>query len=399
MPAPPKACPPFYGYEQIPRESWDVAPWNRWTFQHMREQMPTTRVWRGAGPAAPLECALRDLGGIEFECDVGRLTVRDWLGSSDTDGFLVLHHGRVVTELYFNCMARATPHSVQSVSKSIVGSVAGTLSARGVLCPAAAVTDYLPELGNTAYRGATVQQVLDMSTGVRWDENYTSLDSNVARMDAASGWKVRRDASWPRSMWELLPTLTEQECPHGSEFRYRSIETDVLAFVLQRATGRPLADLVSSELWAPLGAEEDGFFTVDPAGFACACGGFNATLRDLGRFARLLAEGGTQAGREILPASWFADTRRGAPAVFAGEYLETLPTGGYRNQFWLERPGQGPVLARGAFGQLVYADPEAGFAAVKLSCWPVFVDGVRTRTALAAIRAIRTELAGALAAS
>ena len=120
--------------------------------------------------------------------------------------------------------------------------------------PTAPVTRYLPELEATAYRGATVQHVLDMTSGVLFDETYTALDSHMAKLDAAAGWKDRRDESWPRTVWELVLSLTELECPHGQSFRYRSIETDVLAFVLQRVTGLPLAELVSREIWVPIGA-------------------------------------------------------------------------------------------------------------------------------------------------
>ncbi|RVI14550.1 class C beta-lactamase-related serine hydrolase [Sinorhizobium meliloti] len=304
--------------------------------------------------------------------------------------FLTVPDGKIVAERYLNSMTPHTQHLSQSVAKSVVGTVAGILIGRGVVDPAASVTHYLPELEATAYRGATVQHVLDMTSGVVFDETYTALDSHMAQLDVASGWKDRWNPSWPTNVWNLILSLKDLECPHGTSFRYRSIETDVLSFVLQRAANSPLAELVSRELWAPMGAEEDAYFTVDAAGYALGDGGFNATLRDYARFALLHLRGGEVNGKRIVSNEWLAGTRFGAdPALFGGIYQEVLPAGAYHNQFWIEDTARGVYLARGVFGQLIYIDPAADFAAVLLSSWPEFVSTTRTRTALSAVRAIR----------
>ncbi len=377
----------------IPRPDWDRAPWNRWTFQHVREMVPTTQVWRGLGPASPLPENLQEIDAIGFEVDGRSDTIGGFLHSSYADGMLVLHRGKVVAERYLNGMTPRTPHLSQSVAKSVVGTVAGILIGRGLVDPAAPVTHYLPELEATAYRGARVQHVLDMTSGVVFDETYTALDSHMAQMDVACGWKERTDPNWPGHVWELILSLKASECAHGASFRYRSIETDVLSFILQRAAATPLAELVSRELWAPMGAQEDAYFTVDPAGYALGDGGFNATLRDYARFALLHLGGGVIDGRRIVPAAWIGETRTGArPDLFGGVYHEVLPEGAYHNQFWVEDSKRRAYMARGVFGQLIYIDPEAEFAAVILSSWPEFINVRRTRTALAAVRAIRGAL-------
>ncbi len=390
---PPFRSPAASGRPIISRQDWDRAPWNRWSFQHVREVVPTIEVRRGPGPATPLPVDLQDIDAIAFEGQGN--TVGDFLGTNYVDGLLVLHRGKVVAERYLNGMTAQTQHLSQSVAKSIVGTVAGILIGRGVIDPAALVTQYLPELDRTAYRGAQVQHVLDMTSGVVFDEAYTAADSHMAQLDAASGWKERRDPAWPTHVWELILSLTELECPHGASFRYRSIETDVLAFVMQRASGMPLAELVSRELWAPMGAEEDAYFTVDPAGYALGDGGFNATLRDYGRFALMHLHGGEIGGRRIVPAEWIAATRfTGDPSLFGGIYHDVLPEGAYHNQFWIEDTARGAYMARGVFGQLIYIDPQTEFAVVILSSWPDFVSTGRTRATLAAVRAIREYLAG-----
>jgi len=378
-------------FAAIPHADWDRAPWNRYTFQHVREQVPTAPVRRSpAPPDWPL--ALQDVGAIRFDIDGQRLNIAQFLASSYTDGFCIVHRGAIVAEHYDNGMDAQSIHLVQSVSKSVTATVLGILASRGELEPDALVTRYLPELEATAYRGATLQQVLDMTSGVLWDEDYTAPDSHCAQMDVAAGWKRNGKPGWPGCMWELVLTLTESRGPHGRDFSYRSIETDVLGFVLERVSGTRLATLVSRELWGPMGAAEDGCFTVDPSGFACANGGFNASLRDLARFGLLYASGGVAQGRQLVPAQWIRHTYAGDPKLFTGAYREVLPRGAYRNQFWLEEAGRRVLLARGVFGQLIYIDPDADFVAVKLSTWPEFVNPARTRTALAAVRAIRDAL-------
>jgi CubicO group peptidase (beta-lactamase class C family) len=375
----------------IPHAEWDRAPWNRYTFQHVREQVPTAQVRRSSAPYA-WRLASQDLGAIGFECDGRRMNVAEFLACSYTDGFCVVHRGALVTEHYDNGMNAHSIHLVQSVSKSVTATVMGILVGRGEIEVEALVTHYLPELESTAYRGATVQQLLDMTSGVYWDEDYTAPETHCAQMDVAAGWKSGGKPHWPQNMWDLVLTLKEMRGPHGQDFSYRSIETDVLGFVLERASGARLPELVSRELWAPMGAAEDGCFTVDPTGFASANGGFNATLRDLARFGLLYASGGEAQGRQLVPTAWINQTRHGDPELFKGPYREVLPNGAYRNQFWLEEAGRRVLLARGVFGQLIYMDPDAEFVAVKLSSWPEFINPARTRTALAAIRAIREAL-------
>ncbi len=375
----------------IPHAQWDRAPWNRYTFQHVREQVRTAQVRRSPVPQEWRQ-APQDVGAIRFECDGHRTDVAEFLASSYTDGFCVVIRGALVAEHYDNGMDAHSIHLVQSVSKSVTATVLGILAGRGEIRVDAPVTHYLPELEATAYRGATVQQLLDMTSGVLWDEDYTAADSHCAQMDVAAGWKPGGNPQWPRCMWDLVLTLKQARGPHGQDFSYRSIETDVLGFVLERVSGVRLPELVSRELWAPMGAAEDGCFTVDPTGFACANGGFNATLRDLARFGLLYASGGEAQGRQLVPVAWIDQTCNGNPELFKGAYREVLPRGAYRNQFWVEEAGRKVLLARGVFGQLIYIDPDAGFVAVKLSTWPEFINPARTRTALAAIRAIRDAL-------
>jgi CubicO group peptidase (beta-lactamase class C family) len=157
---------------------------------------------------------------------------------------------------------------------------------------------------------------------------------------------------------------------------------------MERVTGKRLPQLVSEEIWQKMGAAESACFTVDPAGYALADGGFNACLRDYARFGLLL----TRGGEGIVPAAWIAEARRGVCGTFSGRYELTLPRGGYHNQFWIEDDSSRSLLCRGVFGQLIYMNFETGVVAAKLSSWPEFVSPRLEIATLKAIHAIERHL-------
>jgi len=299
----------------IPRKDWDTPPWHRWTFQHVREMTASENI-RRSNAAAPLPPRRRDISAVEFKCGEERYSIEQWLEASCTDGFLLLFNGHVVDERYFNGMQPHQPHLAMSVSKSITSAVFGILVGRGLIDPQAQVTDYLPELKATAWKGALVQHVLDMTSGVFFDETYSTDCAHMQKLGQACGWFEVIDNSWPMTVWQLILQLKEQQCAHGTRFCYRSIETDVLAFIMQRVTGRSLAQLIESELWQPMGAEEDAYITVDRSGYGLADGGFNATLRDFARFALLLLQGGKAQGKQVVPKAWIDEIQRANRNMF-----------------------------------------------------------------------------------
>ena len=371
-----------------PIADWDRGPWNRWTFQHVGEVVPTTVVKRGPAVSA-IKTTLMDVATIRFKIDDQECTVENWLKGSETDGFAVLSGNSLVYERYFNGMKANTLHLSQSVAKSVTATAFGILAGRGEIDAEALITDYLPELETTGYRGAKIRHVLDMQSGVYFDETSTDPHSDVGKMDVASGWKpMPKDGDWPATILDQVLTLKKRVREHGALFEYRSIETDVMAMAMERATGKKLAAIVSQEIWQPIGASEDATFTTDRAGYALACGGFNACLMDYARFGQLWANRGLLQGRRILPDAWVDDTLQGDTTLFQGDYTDVLPNGAYRNQFWLRDAGRSTILCRGIFGQLITIDMDRNFVAVKLSSWPEPSNPVRTRMALAAIEAI-----------
>jgi CubicO group peptidase (beta-lactamase class C family) len=191
----------------LPPMDWDRAPWNRWSFHHMREIVPTVEVWRGEGPVYALPKAEKNLDALSVKSIAGApITLTKFLDETYTDGFLVMHRGAVVYERYFGTMTPRSLHLSQSVAKSVTGMACGVLVERGLLDPKQLVTHYLPELTETGWAGATMQHVLDMTTGVRFDETYTDPHSDMGQLDVACGWKPIPPGSdpalkWPTHIW------------------------------------------------------------------------------------------------------------------------------------------------------------------------------------------------------
>lgn len=303
------------------------------------------------------------------------------------------HRGHIVTELYFDGMTPQCLHLSQSVGKSLVGTIAGILIHEGVLDPEAPLTEQVPELAGCGYKGATLAHVLDMRSGIRFTEDYGDPAADITKLEVAAGWRASSDPSVPNSLYDFILTLP-QEREHGGRFQYRSVETDVLGWVLERATGSTLPELVSEKLWSRLGCEQDACFTVDRAGAALPDGGFNASLRDYARFTQAYLQHGFFNGQQIIPEDWVAACRVGDNAIFGEPYRAQTPEGAYRNQWWIRDVGRGINMALGVFGQLLYIDPNHDLVAVKLSTWPEFLNLEFKLNTLRALDAVAEALHG-----
>ena len=356
-------------------DSWQTATHLHWSFQHIEELFPTAAISRGPGPPAELTDASAPVGDIIVgHPDGTSSTVAEIMAATNTDGWIVTHNGRMVAEHYFRGMAPGTRHLLMSVSKSLVGVLAGSLIESGQLDPHEHLAAYVPELGEGGYAGATARHLLDMRSGIHFSEDYLDPNSEVRILEQAIGWAPRRHPKVPKTIYDFLLTL-RQKAPHGGPFEYRSGESDVLGWICEAATGTRMPELMSGVLWSRLGAEHDAVIAVDSAGSCMSDGGICATLSDLVRFGSMLAAGGVSlTGERVVPTSWIEDTLRGDPdsrTAFAVSPTETLMPGGmYRNQFWLPYPDRDVLLCLGIHGQMIYVDLATGVVAAKLSCWP-----------------------------
>jgi CubicO group peptidase (beta-lactamase class C family) len=371
-----QGAPPFAPEHLVTLENWQDPPFNRWGFQHVAELVPTARIPRGGSPVWQLDREERDLSGLTIHGGRHLKSPFDgFLEGTFTDAIVVLHGGTIVFERYFNAMRPDTRHLLMSVSKSITSAVCGSLIAERLLSPTDHVTTHLPELSGTSWDGCTVRHLLDMRAGTRFDEDYANLEADIRIYEQIFLWRPRTIPGLPDDITAYYPTL-QNGAPHGGPFDYRSILTDLLAWVMERAAGARFADLVSQELWAPMGAEFDAEVTVDAHGNPFADGGVSCTLRDLARFGLLLLRDGRCGERSVIPSAWIHDTLNPdddvVDAFVSSRDAREFPEGAYyRNQFWVIDAAAPIFLCSGINGQSVLVHGPADVVIAKFSTWPV----------------------------
>jgi oligopeptide/dipeptide ABC transporter ATP-binding protein len=352
--------------------NWQDPPYNRWGYVHVADLLPTATIGRGEGPVTELPPDDAEIDDLLFDFAGGTHTISQMLAATQTDGYLVLHHGRIVMERYAGATTSASPHLLQSVSKSMTATLAGVLVGQGRLDPAGEVGHYVSELRGGSFDGCTVQHLLDMRAGTRFSEAYEDLGADIRISEQVVGWRPRSTPGLPDSLYEYMAGLSNAG-EHGGAFDYRSILSDVLGWVVERAGGAPFAELFAREIWSKIGAERDANIAVDTRGCAVTDGGFSVTLRDLGRFGQMHLDDGVIGGRRVMPASWIGRLLRPDPelsSVFRGA-LEvpglTGPDSMYHDQWWVLDPTRGIYVGIGIHGQILLINRPSGTVIAKLS--------------------------------
>jgi CubicO group peptidase (beta-lactamase class C family) len=373
-------------------DSWFQFPRTRWSFSNIRQLMPTSVVRRGAGPATMLPRAERaDIDAVTFH-PIDRADSMTWaqsLAANYTDGIVILHRGCIVYERYFGALGADRQHLAFSVTKSFVATVAAALIVEGALDEERTVASYLPELQPSGVGDATIRQLLDMTTGLDYTEDYTDPNAAVWDLSRAGGLLSRPpDYRGPESFFDYLKTL-EKARPHGEAFAYKTVNTDALGAVLRRVAGTSLSELLRERVFARLGAEQDAFFTVDSTGAEFAGGGLNLTLRDLARFGEMMRLDGRWNGQQVVPRSVVDDIRGGGDrALFAPAGYATLPGWSYRNMWWVSHNDHGAFMARGIHGQAIYVDPAAEMVITRFASHPLAANVNLDPTSLPAYEAV-----------
>ncbi len=373
-------------------------PGSRWAFSHWREFAPTAAVSRGDGPTSALVQAPRDLDAVPLVTLQGEpMTWAQALLATYYDGVVVLHRGQVVYERYFGEGAPRREHILFSVTKSFVGTLAAMLVHDGVLDPDSPARDIVPELAASAHGDATVRQVMDMRIGVDYTEDYTDPAAAIWAFSRAGGLlPARADDAGPRSFAAYMAG-TRKLGEHGAAFSYKTINTQVLSWLMERATGRRLADLLAERLWAPIGAECDASISVDSTGAAFGGGGLSATVRDLARFGEMLRNQGRHGDRQVVPAAVVADIAGGGEReAFAAApmFRATLPGWSYRSMWWVSSAEEGAFMARGIHGQSLYVHPASGVVIARTASHPAASNVYNDPVTLPAFRAITQALWG-----
>ncbi len=373
-------------------ENWREPPRNRWAFHHVSQIVPCAMIWSGQqkGETWPLD--LQDVSKVRFDWRGEPTTVADMLEQTYTDGFIILHRGRCIHQSYDAGMQPHIPHILFSITKSVVGLMAGILAARGDLDLDHTIGDYLPEMRRSGYADASIQQVLDMTVGIGFQEDYEAPTGDMVRYREASGWS----ASDPRDaigMHRFLATLPPAG-PHGEVFKYCSPNTDLMGWVFERVTGQAFADLMSETLWSPMGAEDNAYIGVDGYGTPRTSGGLCVTTRDLARLGQFVLEGGSIGGRALIPEAWIADIIEGGdPATWkGGSFSNDLPDARYRSGWYKYGQDALAIGGWGIYGQSLYIHRPSETVFAKHSSQPKPMDFQLDVMQRAAFEALAKEL-------
>lgn len=301
-------------------------------------------------------------------------TLGSYMAGHHVAGIMVLQHGKVRLERYGLGATSSTRWTSFSVAKSFTSTLVGAALRDGSIHSLDdKVTRYIPELGTGAYRDVTVRQLLTMTSGVRWNEDYVDPTSDVAQM-----YEGARERGVPLlvSYMSKLP----REFPPGERWVYKTGETDLIGILVTRATGRSLAAYLSEKVWQPYGMAADALWLKDEVdGTEAGGSGVSATLGDYARLGQFLLDGGVAAGKPVLADGWIADATHKHADIGA-------PGRGYGYQWWTY--DDGAFAGIGIFGQLLYVDPARQLVIVQLAAWPVATSEAQAAARAAFVRAV-----------
>ncbi len=333
-----------------------------WSFQNMDQLFPTQTI-EGGAPISEFARVEYTLPG-SFAYGEKTFETEAFLADAQTTSLLILHNDKILYERYFLGHATDKTHIAWSVSKSFLSALFGIAIAEGdIESIEEPLTDYLPELKGSGYDGVRIKDVLQMSSGVGFNEDYGDPDSDINRMGEA--------LALGQTLLEFAGTL-ERVPPPGTMQHYVSIDTQVLGTLLVRATGKSLTEYTSEKLWKPMGMESKAYWMVDGANMEMAFGGLNVGLRDFARLGRLYLHRGNWNGKQIVPAAWIdASITPDAPHLMPGE----KPGGqrmGYGYQWWIPEEWTGDYMALGVYNQMIYVDPSSHLVVARHSANPDF---------------------------
>jgi len=392
-PSPTKATGTINAELGFDASNWDNAPASMFSFTLTERIFPTLRISHGNGPVTPLVYALDQIDVrnlIVSDPATGRSMTADALLNRriQNSGLIVIHKGKIVHESYRNGFSRELRHILQSTSKSHIGMLAQIALQKGLFKEDDLASKYVPELRDKeAWKDITVRHVWDMRDGMKFVENYEDDNSDVRIQDRATGWRPngKDDPQGMRDFIKKSKNLGKRVHPLGKVFNYASVQTDILALIIQEASGKPLAEFFEEEFWSKLGAEHDAGFGTDGHGQPIAQGAISMTLPDFARVALLvLNKGKTHTGEQILDEAFFDDLvtpNKMLKDAFAEQYKALIsPTGNYRSQFWVLDAEKKQFMMVGVYGQLAYFDYENDFAMVTFGSYPIAKDALLVRS-------------------
>jgi CubicO group peptidase (beta-lactamase class C family) len=329
-------------------------------FRTVKDIFPTKTVTKSDNPY-PLPTSSNGLSlPTTFEYGDSTVNTQAYLDFVLTDAFLIIQNDSIRFEYYSNGFKADDVHISWSMSKSVVSALIGIAIDEGdIKSIEQTVTDYLPDFAGTGYDDVRIKDVLQMSSGVLFNEDYGDFNSDINVMG--------RYFALGMPMRDFSKRLVRDKTP-GTYNHYVSIDTQVLGMILVKATGRSITEYMKEKLWDPMGATSDAYWIVDNTGMEFALGGLNITARDYARLGLLFLDSGRWQGKQIVPEQWVrASVTPDGAHVMPGKRESSDGTDGYGFQWWIPEGAEDEFNALGIYTQLIYVDPDKDMVIVKLS--------------------------------
>ena len=334
-------------------DNWRKTPFSKWAFHHVREIVPTANIENKSGLVTDLKLNIQKFSDLNLD---------KVMEETETDALVIAKDDTILFEKYNNGMSENSPHILFSVSKSILGLIVGALIESKTLKESDLIIRFIPELKMTAYSDATIRDLLDMRVGVKFDEDYTATTGPIINYRYAANWNPVPAGIEAGDLKSFMETLNDRDGLHNDRFHYVSPNTDLLAWVCERASGMRYSDLLSDLLWTPLGAESSGYITVDRLGGMRAAGGVCFTARDLARVGLMIASYGYANNKQIIPEVWIKDIiQNGSDSAWEKrigmDEFGNMPMH-YRSFWYVQKNGDPLIHGLGIHGQYLFIDPK-----------------------------------------
>jgi CubicO group peptidase (beta-lactamase class C family) len=360
-------------------------PFNKWSFRNMGAPLPVLMVPRGGVVHIFKEANKNNVGNTPITVQSGNTKSFEAIfKDNDADGIIVVKDNKIYYENYWNGLTKDYQHIWYSITKSLASTGLGILVSEKKIDLSASPVRYVPELKGTPWERTTIQDVLNMSTALGYQESYTDTSSFIYK----NYWSVNNFFYVPNTdkdpktalvlgSYDFLTKKATQSDSLKPAYKteYNSSNADVISWIISKVTGKTFNEFIHEKIWAKIGAEHDAYMTADNSYTAEATGGMNSTLRDIALFGTLVLNRGQMDNRQIVPAEWIDETLKLTTAdkeryARNDRYVKAFPFIAYKNFWWILDETKGEYLGQGIHGQILYINRSAKMVIAFFSSTP-----------------------------
>ena len=365
-----KGSPPPIEY-QVTLDNWRKYPFNSWSFVNVRNLIPTSPIYNNPDKEVILQKQLIDIDDLVIDHKNTSYKLKEIFKICDTDAFLVMHKGKIKFEFYDKFTRFNTPHIIFSVSKSLTSLLTGILVEKKVININNYISHILPETKGTAYEDATIRNVLDMSIASGFIEDYSGQAEIFKKYRSSTGWDLPETNSTQtvKGLHDFLCSMPKSNQKHGKKYHYCSPHSDLLGWIIERASGENYSKIMADLLFKKAGINHEANVTVDKWGASRAAGGISVSPYDLLLLSELVRNHGSNKNGQVIPAAWIEDfvNNKNNNSYLNQDNLERFPNGNYRSKWYQTGFKDNEYCAIGIHGQNIWINPQKEITIVRMS--------------------------------